>query len=227
MLCTGRVAQDRLFRPDASGSDVNLLYNMSIYYSFTTDYYNLHASEFAARTFELDLSAVQNHFTSHLRPGMRILDFGCGSGRDSLYFLSQGFKVDAIDGSAEMCRIASDRTGIPVQQMLFEDFSASSQYDAIWACASLLHLPCNEIKRVLAALTEALRPNGILYTSFKYGTFEGERNGRYFVDMTPASFAQLLHEAEIPHLLQEEVWLTEDIRADRTEKWLNVILRRN
>ena len=70
-----------------------------------------------------------------------ILDFGCGSGRDTKAFLDAGFRVDATDGSAELCALASSYTGIRVRQMLFNELDAVDQYDGIWACASILHLP--------------------------------------------------------------------------------------
>lgn len=74
-------------------------------------------------------------------------------------------------------------------------------------------------------MTMALKPNGIIYTSFKYGTFEGERNGRYFTDMTEAAFACFLQDIE--GLTTEEQWLTPDVRPGREEeKWLNLILRK-
>ena len=59
----------------------------------------------------------------------------------------------------------------------------------------------------------------------KYGEFEGERNGRYFTDMTERRLEELLK--SVPHLRLEEAWLTTDVRPGRdTEKWLNVILRK-
>lgn len=83
---------------------------------------------------------IQDAFLSYLKPGARILDFGCGSGRDTKYFLEHGFEVDAIDGSERLCALAGKLTGIPVKQMLFEDLDAMDVYDGIWACASVLHL---------------------------------------------------------------------------------------
>lgn len=157
--------------------------------------------------------------------GGSILDFGCGSGRDAKYFLGQGFQVDAIDGSEELCKLASEYTGIPVKQMLFQELNAVEHYDGIWACSSILHLPLDELTQVLENMATALKPNGIIYTSFKYGSFAGERNGRYFTDMTETSFAALMQ--NIISLETEEQWITSDVRPERgEEKWLNVILRK-
>ena len=86
-------------------------------------------------------------------------------------------RVDATDGSETLCRLASEYTGIVVRQMLFEELDAKEQYDGIWACSSILHLPKDSLKVVLKKMIVALKAHGIIYISFKYGTFEGERKG--------------------------------------------------
>ena len=174
----------------------------------------------------MDFSGIQNRFLSHLPEGALILDFGCGSGRDTRYFLGKGFRVEAADGSEELCRLASVYTGIPVKQMLFQELEETEKYDGIWACASILHLRREELPEVFRKMYRALKPGGILYVSFKYGDFEGERNGRYFRDMTEETAEELLE--SVPELKIKERWVTGDVRAGRgAEKWLNMILRRS
>lgn len=73
----------------------------------TLQHYNVNAESFAANTVAVDFSQIQQEFLSTLPPGANILDFGCGSGRDTKYFLEQGYKVDAIDGSPMLCKLAS------------------------------------------------------------------------------------------------------------------------
>ena len=138
----------------------------------TLDYYNKNASSFAETTMDVDFHDTQKHFQKVLPEQGYILDFGCGSGRDIKYFLSQNFRVDAIDGSEELCRIASDYTGIKVKKMLFQELDEIEKYDGIWACSSILHLTQNELKTVLGKMVKALKRDGIIYTSFKYGDFE-------------------------------------------------------
>ncbi len=192
----------------------------------TISYYNKNAFDFIISTQEVEFCEIQMRFTGILSKGSRILDFGCGSGRDTKYFLSQGYQVDALDGSEEMCRLASAYTKIPVCHMLFQELSAENIYDGIWACSSILHLPYGELGDVLLKMSRALKENGIVYTSFKYGTFEGERNGRYFTDMTEEKMEKLLHETSVFHT--EEQWISTDVRPGRgEEKWLNIILRKN
>ena len=192
----------------------------------TLEYYNANAEKFVESTLSVDFSQVQCEFLNLLMPESYILDFGCGSGRDTKYFLEQGFYVDATDGSEEMCYIASNYTGIQVRRLLFEELDEDKKYDGIWACSSILHLPKNELKDVFMKMFKALKEDGIIYTSFKYGDFEGERNGRYFTDFTEKTFEEFVD--EIDNLKLKEEWITGDVRPGRgEEKWLNVILQKH
>ena len=191
----------------------------------TLTYYNNCADEFYRNTVMVEFTAMQDRFLGKLKKGSCILDFGCGSGRDTKYFLEQGYHVEAIDGSAELCKRASQYTGIQVKQMLFEELATVNMYDGIWACSSILHLPIDKLENVMQKMTTALKKSGIIYTSFKYGTFSGERNGRFFTDMTETTFADLLQ--RVDDLEVEEQWVTSDVRPGRSEeKWLNLILRK-
>lgn len=174
--------------------------------STTLDYYNQNAQSFALGTVSVDFHETQDRFLKLLDKGSLVLDFGCGSGRDTKYFLEHGMHVEAIDGSEELCRIASDYAGIPVKQMLFQELKETEKYDGIWACSSILHLLKQELKVVLMKMADALKEQGIIYTSFKYGNFEGERNGRYFTDFTEDTFRDFI--ADITEIRIEEVWIT-------------------
>ena len=192
----------------------------------TLDYYNKNASSFAKTTIDVDFLDTQKHFQELLPEQGCILDFGCGSGRDTKYFLSQNFLVDAIDGSEKLCRIASDYTGIKVKKMLFKELDEIEKYDGIWTCASILHLHQNELQMVFRKMVRALKRDGIIYTSFKYGDFEGERNGRYFTDFTEEKFNKFI--LNIENVKLKEEWITCDVRPGRgEEKWLNLILQKN
>ena len=191
----------------------------------TIEYYNQNADMFAKGTRLVDFTVVQERFAKMLPVGSRILDFGCGSGRDTKYFLEKGYQVEATDGSSELCKLASDFTGIEVKEMLFQDLDACGKYEGIWACSSILHLSKKELLPVIRKMCDALKDNGVIYTSFKYGDFEGERNGRYFTDFTEDTFDKFIK--VIPELTIEEEWITSDVRPGRgEEKWLNLILRK-
>ena len=191
----------------------------------TINYYDINAKEFVEGTLNVDFKATQDKFINKLPAKGYILDFGCGSGRDTKYFLARDFNVDAIDGSIELCKIASEYTNIKVRHMYFNELSIVNKYDGIWACSSILHLSLDDLVDVFKRMSKALKDEGIIYTSFKYGDFSGERNGRYFTDMTEDSFAKLI--ANVENLKVEEQWITADVRPQRgNEKWLNLILRK-
>ena len=191
----------------------------------TIEYYNRNAARYLEDTVGVEFTEIQNAFLNLLQEGALILDFGCGSGRDALEFLKRGYQVEATDGSEEMCRAAAEFTGLTVRQMLFQELDEKEKYDGIWACSSILHLPKPELRDVFGRMTVALKRNGIIYTSFKYGVFEGERNGRYFTDFTEETFTEFIR--GIVGLSIEKMWITDDVRPGRgEEKWLNMILRK-
>jgi len=188
-------------------------------------YYDDHAASFAENTVAVDFSVIRNRFTQKLNPGASILDFGCGSGRDTKAFLQLGFQVTAVDGSENLCRIASEYTGIPVRKMLFHELNETEKYDGIWACASILHVPRLSLPDILERMKKAVKGNGIIYVSFKYGTFEGVRDGRYFTDLTEDTFADLIRPTDGMQI--EDEWISADVRPGREEqRWLNIILRK-
>lgn len=191
----------------------------------TINYYDTNAKKFVEGTLNVDFKVTQDKFINKLPAKGYILDFGCGSGRDTKYFLAKDFNVDAIDGSIELCKIASEYTNIKVRHMYFNELSIVNKYDGIWACSSILHLSLDDLVDVFKRMSKALKDEGIIYTSFKYGDFSGERNGRFFTDMTEDSFAKLI--ANVDNLKVEEQWITADVRPQRgNEKWLNLILRK-
>ena len=191
----------------------------------TLNYYNENAAKFAEGTKSVDFRETQDRFLRKLNKGDYILDFGCGSGRDTKYFLEQGYQVDPIDGSEELCRIAHEATSVPVRQMLFRELEEISKYEGIWACSSILHLSKTELEAIFEKMIKALKRGGIIYTSFKYGIYEGERNGRHFTDFTFETFTSFIE--KIQDMVMEEYWITGDVRPGRgEEQWLNVILRK-
>ena len=99
----------------------------------TINYYNQNAASFAFGTQDADMEELRRKFADKLGAESFILDFGCGSGRDTRAFLSDGFRVEVLDGSEELCRIAKQYCGIPVRQMHFQDFSEKNRYDGIFA----------------------------------------------------------------------------------------------
>ena len=189
----------------------------------TIDYYNTNAADFFTSTVNADMSAQYKVFEKYLHPGASVLDCGCGSGRDTKYFLEKGYKVTAIDGSEELCKKASELTGINVRNLYFQNLDYVNEFDGVWACASLLHVDIKELPDVLLKLCRSLKEGGILYVSFKYGDFSGERNGRMFTDLSDESFGRMIE--DIPEFSIVERGLSYDVRPGREEeKWLNAIV---
>ena len=191
----------------------------------TIEYYDQNAQSFIAGTIDVNMEELYSHFVSLLPTQALILDAGCGSGRDTKAFLDMGYSVEAIDASLAMVNHATSYTGIQVIKKTFQEMGEKEKYDAIWACASLLHVPKDELFDVFTKLTTALKTGGIWYFSFKYGSEERQKDGRSFTDMNEESIQLLL--SKLGSLVNLKTWLTEDARPDRKEKWLNVIVQKN
>jgi 2-polyprenyl-3-methyl-5-hydroxy-6-metoxy-1,4-benzoquinol methylase len=192
----------------------------------TARYYRQFADEFFDSTVGVDMSPIRERFAALLVAGARVLDAGCGSGRDAKAFAQDGFRVSAFDASPELASRASTHCGFAVEVRSFRDVDEVNAYDGIWCCASLLHLPLAAMPATLARLWTALSHGGTLYVSFKHGTGERTHGARRFTDADEAQlrvwFGQL---PEVTH--PPDVWLTGDQRPDRsTERWTNALATR-
>ena len=192
----------------------------------TLTYYEVNARRFVRETRDVDLGHLRAPFLAWLPDsGARVLDAGCGSGRDSLAFLAEGHEVTAFDASGAMARLASEALGFPVLRMSFDEVEFEETFDGVWACASLLHVPRQDMAGVLRRLARALKSHGVLYTSFRYGDVETVRRGRLFSDYHEGSFEDVLQGT--PELRPIELWRTPDARPERYDTaWLNVLLER-
>lgn len=188
----------------------------------TKNYYNEQAVEFVENTFKVDMSNVYKPFLEYVPQGGKILDVGCGSGRDALYFKNSGFVVDAFDYSESLVKLAKEKTGLDIQHKSFYDLDSVNEYDGIWACASLLHCERSRLIEVMQKIVDALKTNGICYVSFKYGDQDRTKDGRSFTDLNEEQVKELLNQFGNIQLLKQ--WITVDNRPDRQEKWLNILM---
>jgi SAM-dependent methyltransferase len=120
-------------------------------------------------------------FLAQLKPGALILELGCGAGRDTQAMIDAGFSVEPTDGVAEIAAIAAKRLGRGVRVMRFDELAAKEAYDAVWANASLLHVPRAQLPGVLNRIFTALKPGGLHFANFKAGGVEGrDERARYY-----------------------------------------------
>ena len=187
----------------------------------TLNYYEKNAQQFIQDTLNKDMAAQYSIFEKYIQQGSHILDAGCGSGRDSLYFKSKGHRCTAFDVSKKMCDFASKLLDQEVLQLSFEELRFENEFDAIWASASLLHIPKEEMLSSIKRLNVALKPKGVIYTSFKLGEEEYIKGERLFNSYTKESFQELIKPTS---LRIKESLILEDSRPDKKgEYWLNCI----
>ncbi|MDE6414061.1 MAG: class I SAM-dependent methyltransferase [Anaeroplasmataceae bacterium] len=187
------------------------------------NFYSLHSNGYIEATKHCDMSVQYNLFEEQLEENAHcILDLGFGSGRDSLYF-SRKYEVYGVDITKEFCEHAKSLGLKNIYHMRAQDLNFVDQFDGIWACASLLHIPSCELLDVFKRCYRALKEKGVLYCSFKYGDFEGYCNDRYFTDMNMERFKSLIAPTSF-EIVKECITL--DVRPERDEKWLNIVLKK-
>ena len=189
----------------------------------TLDYYNKNSEEYFNSTLNVDMTNTYKEFLKLVPEGGKILDLGCGSGRDSMNFMKLGYEVTAVDGSKELAKKASALLGKEVIASTFEELELKEKFHGIWACASLLHIKREDLKTVLNNLYNNLEDNGVFYMSFKYGEKEYvDDKNRYFNCFTDESIISFINENTKFNIL--DLYITEDKLGRVNEvKWLNLI----
>ena len=184
----------------------------------TDKYYKKNCEKYIASTSLLDMNTQYDFFLKHFK-GTKILDIGFGSGRD-LKFFSQYYDVlgiDVIDEFVLRCK------NYNVLKLSVLDMEFENSFDGIWACASLLHIESKNLNSAFKNISRALKDNGILYCSFKYGDFQGLRDNRYYIDLTEESILNYLKDTSLKII---DTLISVDVRNDSNQKWLNVIMKK-
>ena len=189
----------------------------------TLDYYNKNSEEYFNSTLNVDMTNTYKEFLKLVPEGGKILDLGCGSGRDSMNFMKLGYEVTAVDGAKELAKKASALLGKEVIVSTFEELELKEKFHGIWACASLLHIKKEDLKIVLNNLYNNLEDNGVFYMSFKYGEKEYvDDKNRYFNCFTDESIISFINENTKFNIL--DLYITEDKLGRVNEvKWVNLI----
>lgn len=191
----------------------------------TINYYDENAEQYFKKTIDVDMTENCDRFIKHVIPGGKIIDIGAGSGRDILYFKSKGFRVEGIDASVELCRLAVAYTSMNVKCQRIQEWNSTELYDAIWANALLLHLTLEEIKRFFFKAESYLTDFGVMYASFKSGIPTGkDMEGRYFTNVTREKVQKIVAESTTLDIV--EIWETEDRLKRQGFGWINVILQK-
>ena len=190
----------------------------------TIEYYNATAKDYFERTFSLEMSSIYERFIKYLKAGSYICDLGCGSGRDSKYFLSQGFTVMPIDGSLEMCRLASNFLGQKIICQKFDEISYKNEFDAIWACSSLLHIQKSRLSYIMEKLIQAAKDSAVIYFCVKIGNSERIIDGALFSDYKQDEMLSFISKHKSLQLI--EIWISDDVRNQHERpQWLNIIVK--
>ncbi len=157
----------------------------------TLNYYSLEAQRYLASRPD-NVSRHLHSFLERLEPGARILELGCGAGRDAGAMIAAGFHVDPTDGVAEIAAIAAERLHRDVRVMRFDELDADETYDAVWANASLHHVLRDQLPSVLQSVFRALKPGGIHFANFKRGTSDTrDAKDRHYSHLTLQSLREL------------------------------------
>lgn len=188
------------------------------------DYYDRYAVPYYEETVDFSMEEQLERFIELLPESADVLDLGCGSGRDTVFLEEEGCVVTAMDGSEKMCELASIHTGKEVLHLKVEDMEFDDVFHGIWACAVLGHFTSDEVKGVMDKILKALKDDGILYFSVKKGERNGKYNGRYFYDYDREALNNLLD--AFPNIKVLDIWKTNDVRADKSDRWFNVLLRK-
>lgn len=197
----------------------------SISDAFTVNYYNTYAEHYFDSTVNADMSECYERFIKYLAPGDSIIDVGAGSGRDIRYFLNCGFDVDGIDASIELCKLASEYTGVSVRCHTIQDWKPERKYNGIWANASLLHLSIEEIQSFIDRIPDMLHDKGVFYFSLKSGIETGiDSDGRFFTDVSEKKVQHFIEKSTA--ITMVDMWKTEDKLNREGFCWINVIVQK-
>ena len=192
----------------------------------TIEYYNKNAETYFEQTVESNLQVVYDEFLSRIPDNSYILDFGCGSGRDSKFFIENGYKVKAIDGSIEMCKLASKYINQDVECMKFEELDEENIYDGVWACSSIVHVEKEKLPNILNKMIKALKQNGVIFVSFKKGTGYEIKEGKYYNFLVKEEFEKILENLNTNVKIIDYRENISNSKRPKASEWSNIFFQK-
>lgn len=193
----------------------------------TLRFYEENALDYSRSTSSRSMDDSLVPFSKLVAPGGSVIDLGCGSGRDLVSFLRQGFRPVGLDLSRNLAAIAAQISDCPV---VIGDLSstpfADSSFDAAWASASLLHLRLDELPLALLEVARIVRPFGVFFSSVKAGHGSSrDADGRLFTYYGENEWRVRLEEAGFS-VLYLRIAAQDSSRRDN-DKWISCVARRN
>lgn len=198
--------------------------NYSNCYNIFGDFMNFYdekSFEYFNQTVNLDSSKSVKDFLK-LVNGKRILELGCGSGRDSKLMLDLGYNVTSIDSSIKMCELASNYIGKKVINKNMLEINYKNKFNGVYANACLHHLKFEELPIMYKLIYDSLKKDGISYSTFKYGKFKGYINGRFFTFINEDMINYLIKNTKFKIIKYD---MQNDIMS-RDIKWLALYLKK-
>ena len=191
----------------------------------TEEYYNENAEIFVENTFHVNVLEFIDTFTKNLPKGGKILDVGCGSGRNTLTFKQLGFEVIAFDASKELVKLASSKINHKILHMKIEDMNWQEEFDGIWAMASLLHFKREEMEYNVQKILTALKPGGTFFLSLKEGKNEGfDEKGRFFTYYSKEEIQELFKKLGYENI---KVIESKKDSLQRDVRWISAIITKD
>lgn len=192
------------------------------------DYYNRFAKEYYEKTVNATMEEQLKKFMDLLPTGGAVLDLGCGSGRDSLLLVEEGFDVTSLDGAKKMCELAQIHVGQEVLNLTYDQLDFNEVFDGIWASASLVHEEPDNLPVTLQRVLDCLKSKGVMYLSFRHGDFIGFNSDINFYAYTEATLGSILEQCSEKQKIEIiDVFITRDSREEFLDnEWINIYIRK-
>lgn len=191
----------------------------------TIEYYNNNADKYAEKWDSQNVDEFYYTFENELPRGGRILDVGCGTGRDTRHFIKKGYRVLSIDASVQMVRLCNAYPHAFCLKQKMQDINFMEEFDGIWCFASLMHLEEEEAKLAARKLFASLKNKGKIFISVKEGEGEGkDSNGRYFKYYNKTNILELFNMERLAII--KKPWTTINKVAGKDISWLNLMLEK-